>query len=395
MLLAFQNLEFFTDGTVAAAVQKTFSLDPSRTGFLFGVYTLCYGLMQIPVGLAYARFRPTHLLMLACIVFGVGNLLFAYAPSLTLAALGRFVAGIGGAFFFLGYLAVSAHNFKPLIFARLLGYNQMIKFLVLLAVLVILPAILSFSGWRNYFAFISGAFLISIIPLFFLDRRLPVEKKPDQASSIKEDLLSVIKNPQIIFVAIIGMLGSGGIIAFSGLWYLPYAEDLGYPVKKADWIVFGMMMAMGIGMLASGWISDSLKKRKPVIIIGILGTLIPISIGLIWTTHPDWLEAPLMFVAAFASSLYYAIIYVVAKESVSARLATTVGGVLNTSVFIGAAMMQYLPGLVLHLLQGGGAKIADATKTEFQWALVVFPIGLIFCLIVAFRLKETHCIQPA
>lgn len=393
-MLAFQNLEFFTIGALSASIEKSLSIDPSQTGMLLGAYSLAYGIMQFPAGLAFARFRPIRLLIIACVIFAVGNLIFAWAPSLAVATVGRFISGIGGSFFFLGYYTISATRFESIQFARLLGYNQMAKYLLLVIVLAAIPAMLDVISWRVYFTLLSGFFLFFIIPLIAFDRMLKSEPAPKNKETVRKDLVGVFSNRQLLYVLLVGMLGAGGIVAFTGLWYLPFAQRVGYTHTNADWINSAMILGLAIGSAGFGWISDRLKKRKALMVVGLIATLIPMCIVIAWKPPSSTLEVTLAVFIAIASTAYYPIIYTLAKESASARLAPTVGGVLNTAIFLGVAIMQFAPGFIISLL---GGKVADpqaAPIDDFRWALLVFPIGLMVSLMASLRLKETAGIQP-
>ncbi|WOO42524.1 MFS transporter [Rubellicoccus peritrichatus] len=393
-MLAFVNLEYFTAGAVASSVQKSLKIDTSDIGTLFGTYTLCYAVMQLPVGLAYARFNPFRLLIFACTTFALGNITFAWAPSFGVAAGGLFIAGIGGAFFFLGYFYISAKHFEPVQFARLMGYNQTAKYALMLVALVAIPAILSIFNWRIYFTAVGCVFLLFTIPLCVFNRIVVVDRSEQRKTSIWKDLRILFSSRQVLYILFVGFLGVGFIIAFSGLWYVPFAEKLGYSSNKADWMTASMMFSFAVGVAATGWLSDYLKKRKAVMIWGFIGTLLPLCVVLIWRSSPLWLEIVFLMLVTTASTAFYPVIYSLAKESVSAGLATTVGGVLNTAIFLGVAFMQFMPGLDLHLLEERAAASHTGSVTEYQWALVVYPIALIVCFIASFRLKETGGVQP-
>ncbi len=393
-ILAGLNLQFFTVGAVTHDVEKSLGTNASQTAILFGAFSFVYGVLQIPSGLFFARYKPTRLLIIACLAFSAGNLLFGYAPNYGLALLGRLLAGIGGGFFFLGYVAIAAKHFEPHLFARLLGFNQSAKFVLLLATMAAMPALLAAIGWRNYFGGIAVVYLVFLACLVWVDLQLPKESRSSKPRSVRADLTAVLALPQLWYGLLIGGLTSGGIVAFAGLWYLPYVVQLGFSRTMADWMVALMMFGMGLGMFFAGWVSDRLRRRKAIIVAGLAATLVPIAIIVAWPTAPHWLEAILAFSASVASSFYYAVLYVLIKESVPDRLATTAVGILNTAIFVGASLMQYLPGLIIHLFNQDSSSVAGATTPEFQWALLIYPVGLLIGLILSFRLKETAGIQP-
>lgn len=78
-MLALQNLEVLTVGSRADNLGSSLKINSSELGALFGIYTFFYAIVQIPVGLAFARCSPTKLLAVACTIFALGNI-FSHHP---------------------------------------------------------------------------------------------------------------------------------------------------------------------------------------------------------------------------------------------------------------------------------------------------------------------------
>ena len=392
-MLALQNLEVLTVGSLSGNLSSSLQISSGQVGALFGIYTFCYAMMQIPAGLAFARYSPTTLLALACIIFAFGNILFATSNTLSTAYIGRMLAGVGGGFFFLGYFAITASRFDPLQFATLLGVNQLVKFLLAMGVLALMPIFFDYGGnWRVYFIIVGTVFLLFIPALVFTGRKLPGKETEDisaSKTSVWDDLKTVCKNPQIIRTMIIGFLGAGGVMAFGGLWYLPFAESSGFPLQQADRLDSILMLFMGLGMTAAGWISDRLRRRKAIIIVGLAITLVVILALILMVKPPLWLETGLVAILAVASASFFAILYVMIKESVPAHLATTASGVVNTTIYAGLALQQYLPGWILSLASDPARGAAHTPIIDYQWALMIYPPGVLISLLVALKLRET------
>lgn len=392
-MLALQNLEVLTVGSLADNLGSSLKIDSSQVGALFGIYTFFYAIMQIPIGLAFARYSPTKLLALACTIFALGNILFASSNTLLMAYTGRILAGVGGGFFFLGYVSITASRFDSLQFATLLGVNQLVKFLLAMATLAMMPMFLDHGGnWRIYFYFTGSVFLLFIVPLLLSGRGQPNRIAPDTdriKTSVRDDLIAVCRNPQIIRTIIIGFLGAGSVTAFAGLWYLPFAESSGFPVQEADRLDSMLMLFMGLGMTAAGWISDRLRKRRAIIIIGLFVALCAMLALILIVEPPLWFERVLVVILAVAGASYFAILYVVIKESVPPYLATTASGVVNSAIYAGVAVQQYLPGWILSLAAGPGRGAAHTPIIDFQWALMIYPPGMLISLLIALKLRET------
>ena len=197
----------------------------------------------------------------------------------------------------------------------------------------------------------------------------------------------------MIRAIIIGFLGAGALMAFSGLWYLPLAESFGFSLKQADHLDSLLLLFMGLGMAAVGWIFDRLRRRKVVIVIGLVGALVA-TLGLIFMEkQPLLLESTLVILLAVAAGSFFAILYVLVKESVPVRLATTANGMLNTFIFAGLALGQYLPGQILDFVGRISSETHHTPFTAYQWAIMIYLPGIVISLILAFRLRDTAGVQ--
>jgi predicted MFS family arabinose efflux permease len=248
------------------------------------------------------------------------------------------------------------------------------------------------GNWRVYFNIVGAVFLLFIPVLVLTGRTLP-DKDPGDVSSSKtsiwDDLKTVCRNPQIIRTIIIGFLGAGGVMAFGGLWYLPFAESSGFPLLQADRLDSILMLFMGLGMTAAGWISDRLRRRKTIIVVGLIISLVVILALILMVKPPLWIETGLVAILAVASASFFAMLYVMIKESVPAHLGTTASGVVNTTIYAGMALQQYLPGWILSLESGPARGAAHTPIIDYQWALMIYPPGILISLLVSLKLRET------
>src|SRR3989338_237610 len=79
---------------MTGTLMKAFSLDGVQLGNLAASYFYAYLLLQIPAGLLLDRFGPRRVTSAALFVSSVGCFVFASAPSLMIAMLGRFLTGV-------------------------------------------------------------------------------------------------------------------------------------------------------------------------------------------------------------------------------------------------------------------------------------------------------------
>jgi len=69
--------------------------DVMRVGMAMGMYGLTQGLLQIPFGMASDRFGRKPVMVLGLLVFAIGSMLAAWAPTLNWLVVGRAVQGAG------------------------------------------------------------------------------------------------------------------------------------------------------------------------------------------------------------------------------------------------------------------------------------------------------------
>src|SRR6218665_1511251 len=57
--------------------------DPALVGLAMGIYGLTQGLLQIPFGMASDRFGRKPVIVVGLVIFAIGSVLAAWAPSLS------------------------------------------------------------------------------------------------------------------------------------------------------------------------------------------------------------------------------------------------------------------------------------------------------------------------
>jgi len=102
-----------------------FGVSAALLGNLSALYFYAYASLQIPIGVMVDRWGPRRLMTIAWLFAGAGSLLFAAADTLEAAYLGRFLIGVGSAFFFVCSLKIAAVWFPVERFALMGGMTLM------------------------------------------------------------------------------------------------------------------------------------------------------------------------------------------------------------------------------------------------------------------------------
>ena len=102
-------------------LMRDFAVSGAVLGNLSAFYFYAYASLQMPVGMALDRWGPRKVMSLGVLLAGVGCLIFASAPGVEVAYVGRTFIGAGAAFGLLGGMVLAGAWFSPRRFAMLSG----------------------------------------------------------------------------------------------------------------------------------------------------------------------------------------------------------------------------------------------------------------------------------
>jgi MFS family permease len=141
-----------------------------------------------------------------------------------------------------------------------------------------------------------------------------------------------------------------------------------------------------------GWVSDLLGRRKPVIIVSSLLSLLG-WLGLVLLPWgPGWSGYLLFGVLGFVAG-GFVVTYAAAKEVCSPHSAGMAIALVNTGLFLGAALMQPGFGWMLDLswsgeMQNGLRVYQLADYRNGLWLSAGFAL---LALVASLFIRETHC----
>jgi MFS family permease len=395
---------------VAPAVMTTelmqdFNLNATALGNLSAFYFYSYVSMQIPTGILADLWGPRRLLTTGAFVASVGGLLFALAPTIFWAYLGRFLIGGSVAVAFVGCLKLAGEWFPARYFALVSGAALFFGIIGAVFAGTPLRLLVVAFGWRNTML-VSALFTVVICAgVWLIVRDHPAEKgytgytgpasgmQANPRTGIFSGIIEVLRYPNtwLLFVIPGGLVGC--VLTFGGLWGVPYLtthHDL--PATRAAALNSALLVAWAIGGPVFGGLSDRIGRRKPLYFMGCVLAVIGWIVILFLPHLPVFLLAILLVITGFASGCII-ISFAFAKESVPAHLAGTVNGVINMGVISGPTLLQPAVGWMLdrnwsgELLQGIRIYGLEAYRAGFLlmlgWTLISFAL--------LFFTRETRC----
>ncbi len=382
-----------------ADIMRDFGVGGAVLGNLAAFYFYAYAGLQIPVGVTIDRFGPRRVLTAAAVLSGAGSLMFALAPTIGVAYMGRLLVGAGAGFALIGTLKLCAVWFPPERFALVTGLTTMLGAFGAINGQAPLAAAIGAVGWRATMV-VAALVAVAIGGLIWAiarDRRddggARAVTTPGVPPSFLVGMGSLLATPPNWVLPLI--MGSMAVpmLAFAGLWGVPFmmeAYGLERPAAAAMTSIF--LIGHAIGSVLMGWFSDRIRRRKPPMVIGTVVTTATTTALIFIPDLPLLAGQALLLIGGIASGAT-PVGFAFTREHNRAERAATAMGLVNLLNMGTAAAFQPLLGWLLDLNWDGrlveGARIysVGTFRIAFLSMVVLGVAGIVAALLV----RETHC----
>jgi MFS family permease len=377
-------------------LMREFSVGGALLGSLSAFYFYAYASIQLPVGMLTDRYGPRKLMSFAAALCAIGSVIFAMSDSVAMASLGRAFIGATVAFGFVGTMAIAGYWFKPAQYAMLAGLLQMMGMFGGVFGQAPLRQVVESVGWRGTMFGLGGlALILAILIFIFIPRRHTVLKKNEGSPSILAGLKKVANNRQTWFSAFIGFGMAATMLAFGGLWGVPWLSSIrGFSTTEAAAITSMLFVGWAIFSPLSGWYSDRCGRRNVIMFVGGSVSLLGLIV-LFYLTPTDrfWLSVLIFIVGAGGSAM--TVCFSSVKELNHSSYSSTSLGLVNMCIVGSGAVMQPLIGWLLDLNWDGQIieGVPIYTEIGYQNAFSSLIAVNLLALIAILFLKETRCQQ--
>lgn len=391
-------------------LMRDFQISAAALGNLSAFYFYSYVVMQIPTGVIADTWGPRRLLSTGSLVAGLGTIMFALAPSLVWASIGRLLIGGSVAVAFVGLLKLASSWFPPRHFATVTGMALFFGIAGAVSAGPPLRLLMDIFSWRSIMlctALITlgiGAMIWSFVRDYPQHKGFSnlshAQENAGQEISLGSILSRVIKviayrNTALLFVIPGGIVGC--TLTFSGLWGVPYlTSQYQISTAQASTLTSSLLVAWAIGGPVFGWASDSLGRRKPLFLLGCSLCLAGWSVIIFLPFMPFYLLVLFLLGTGFCSGCMV-LSFAFAKESLSPSLAGTVTGVVNMGVMLGPMLLQPAVGWILDQNWQGqmaeGVRVYNLQAYQSGFSLMLAWSALSLALL--FLTRETYCRQQA
>jgi DHA1 family inner membrane transport protein len=237
----------------------------ARAGWIISAYALGVVVGAPTIAAAAARFPRKKLLLALLVVFTVGTVAAALAPTFPLVLIARFVCGLPhGAYFGIASL-VAASLMGPGKRAR--GVAFVLAGLTI-ANVVGVPAVTFIgqnAGWRAAYLVVAALFALTFVAVFIA---VPIQPGNPKATLRRE--LAAFGRPQVWMALAIGAIGFGGLFAVYTYIAPILTEVTGLPPSAVPLVLVACGLGMTVGNLVGGAMADRSVPRTMYVFFAVL-----------------------------------------------------------------------------------------------------------------------------
>lgn len=307
------------------------------------------------------------MLVFLMVLFVIGNLITAFAPSISIAIVGRLVTSLThGAFFGIGSI-IAADMVAPSKRVQAIAFMFMGLTVANLIGVPIGTWIGQHLSWRDTFSGIAVIGVITIISIYTL---IPHQRTPENHKFTQE--FAAFRNIHMLLAMGITILGPGAF--FTSITYIApmMTEIAGYSENSITWLMLLFGLGLFIGNQIGGRYAD--RALMPMLYITLAGQAI---ILLIFTygVHNQAISAICIFLMAAFGFATVSPIQKLVMDKAQVAGAATLASAVNIGLFnLGNAVGAWFGGLVI--AAGFGLQAPN-------WAGAILSIGALILAIIS------------
>ena len=373
-----------------------FTIPAASLGLMSSAFFYGYASMQLPVGLLSDRIGIRRTVLCFGLLGGIGSLLFAYAPGVQTATLGRLLTGAGTAGVWIPALKYLSLNYRPQVFASLTSIISAVGCLGPILATLPLAVLVEARGWR--FPFILAALLmVLLVGLTWYLMGRPAGARPHKARGDEaEEKISIVveppatgkeqgpfwRHPVFWYFSLWAFLFYGAVFSFSALWGAAYLQET-FQLSREVAGTHLLFSSIGLlcGSLFWGVVSDRIvKARRPLLLCGTCSYLILWGIMFVLHTYPGFFLTSLLYFSLGFCGMSFILILSATKEYFPLRTAGTAMGALNALMLGGVAVFQGITGYLLDFFHA--ATIMTGYRAIFLFYLITLAIAFVFVMLM-------------
>lgn len=368
-----------------SSITEELSISGPESSLLAASFLFTYALVQLPAGLILDRHNLKWILSAAALICSLATLAFSVIDNYWMLVISRALMGISAGFAFPGAGVVARRWIKPSQFALAMGLIDLLFCGGAIVGNVGIGKLLHSMSWQTimlWLAAIGG--IIALLAAMFIRSTPRGHAQPAMSGhiSLGQSFLELIRTRQVW----LGMVFYGGICAnvfgFYGLWDVPLQEAFEFSHDQALTLNSWMFIGMGIGAVTCGLIADWWGRRKPLMVVGGIGSAIMVGLVLFTPVYSYNLTVMQLFVNGFLLGSGV-LVFPAVCESLPRGYSGAAIGAVNAIGIMTGALLQFIPGLFI-------STDTTAPLDSYQKTLVVFLVAIFLATLAALKMHETR-----
>ncbi|MDR2779196.1 MAG: MFS transporter [Puniceicoccales bacterium] len=373
-----------------------FVASAATMGAVLGSYYLVYAPLQLFAGLLFDRFGGKKVLVPASILVSIGCLCTIIPTrSLVYVTIGRILAGVGSSCAFIGVMYLAAVWFHENKLAFLSGLTTSLGICGAILGQAPLSVLIDRSGWRISLVLLAIVGLVTSVIIYLFVPQTPRwerEKRFAKAdrSSLRHfvvGLISVCRNKQTWIIGLVASCLYMPTVVFGDLWGIQYVQSsLNLPKAAAAKVSSMLYIGWLIGGPIMGLVSDLIKCRRKLLILGSFLSTIFFSVVLICPIRSPFVVGTLLFLAGISSSPQV-ICFVASLEANVSNAKGSAISVINMIVMFVGGIFQPIVGWLMGKNFTGDMEHV-ISHIAFRNALLTIPILTFIGLLLSLFVKK-------
>jgi nitrate/nitrite transporter NarK len=362
-------------GVAGLLAQHRFGITPAQLSVFIFLQLGVYAAMQVPTGVLVDRYGPRRLLVVAALIMGVAQVLFACVASYPVALFARALLGCGDALTFISVLRFTATHFDARRYPVLVALTALFGTTGNVLATLPLALVLRHVSWAVALTGTAALSLVAgVLVWALLPDSTPVPHRLRGAVEVRAGVRSVwqrvgtawaLPGTRLGFWVHFACMSSS--TAFAVLWGGTYlVKGVGFSSAGAGAVLMSSVLAAAVGGPAYGWaIGRRPALRVPlalaVCVVTVVGWVVLVAAG--GSTPPRAYVVALFVVMALGPPLSMAA-FALARDYNHARALGTASGVVNVGGFLATVLVALGIGWALDL-QGA------TSPATLRWAVLV------------------------
>lgn len=390
-LYEFFQLNLFD--VINQSLRQAFHLDAAQLSWMSSMYIWANVLFLLPAGVILDKLCARVVILFAMGICVVGTVGFGATHSFAWAAFFHALTGLGNAFCFLSCVILVSRWFPPRRQALVIGCVVTMAFLGGMLAHTPLVYLSHHYGWRGAVWIDAGIGCCIFLWILWVVKDNPQTQAISSESLEKQPyfvgVLRVLANRQNWCAGLYTACLNLSIMVLCALWGASFLQKVHHLDElTASNVVSLIFIGSMMGCPLVGWLSDSLGRRKPLMLVGAFATLVIVCVLLCDTVLSAGVLSALFFLLGLFTSTQV-IAYPLIAESNSMHNTGVATGIASVIIMGGGGLGQILFGVLMR--QHAGTQQVQYTAADFQFAMWMFPIATVIALVCVLLLRETYC----